>query len=278
MTKKGNVLRSGVTYEFTQDHLVWSNLSQTYNPPAISTLIASGAKNNAGYTPGAVLDPEKAWTEEVGFRGRFENVGLQYDVALFHTTARGFVVARTCTTAEANALNGGASCNINENAGTLTARGLESMLSWAVNSWLDAGVTYTNSRAYYDSYKTTTVDYTGKTYQAMPKHRLNLRAAVKPVRGWQVELEGDYLSTYFVDTANTGTYSRPTLFNLRANYRPNKSWSWSLHVLNVTNQQYATRVGYSTIAGVNQLAVSAGQGNSGSYTPRSLRAGVSYNF
>jgi iron complex outermembrane receptor protein len=279
MTKKGNVLRSGVTYEFTQEHLVWSNLSQTYNPPAISTLLSSGTKNNAGYTPGADLAPEKAWTQEVGFRGRFENAGLQYDVALFHTTARGFVVSRNCTQEEANAINNGVlGCLINENAGTLTAKGLESMLSWAVNSWLDTGATYTNSRAYYDSYKTTTVDYTGKTYQAMPKHRLNLRAAVKPAPGWQVELEGDYMSTYFVDTANTGTYSRPTLFNLRANYRPNKTWSWSLHVVNLTNQQYATRVGSSTIAGVTQLAASAGQGNSGSYLPRTLRAGVSYSF
>ena len=35
----------------------------------------------------------------------------------------------------------------------------------------------------------------------------------------------------------------------------------------------------STIAGVsNVLAASAGQGNAGTYTPLTLRAGISYSF
>ncbi len=277
MTKKGNVLRSGVTYEFTQDHLVWGNLGQTFNPPATSTLLDSAAKGTAGNTIGTVLEPEKALTREIGFRGRFEEAGLQYDVALYHTANKGFNVTRVCTAAEAAALNAGATCNVNENAGRLTAKGLESMFSWAAADWLDVGATYTNARAHYDSYKTATVDYSGNSYQAMPRHRTNLRVAVKPVSGMQVELEGDHISSYFVDTANSGTYSRPDLYTLRTSYR-SKDWSFWLHVLNLTNRQYATRVGYSTIAGVSQLAASAGQGNSGSYMPRTFRAGVSYSF
>lgn len=287
MTKKGNVIRSGITYEFTQDHLIWGNLAQTFNPPATSTLLDTAAKGTAGNTIGTNLDSERGLTREVGFRGRFDDVGLQYDVALYHTTNNGFVASRVCSAAEATALNGGATCNINENAGQITAKGLESMVSWAATNWLDASATYTNGRAYYDNYisssisstgTVTTTDYSGHSYQAMPRHRMNLRIAVKPAQGWQVELEGDHMSSYYVDTANSSTYSRPDLFSLRTSYR-DKNWSFWLHILNLTNRQYATRVSYATIAGQsNVLAASAGQGNAGSYLPRTLRAGVAYNF
>lgn len=277
MTKNGNVTRSGVTYDFSQSHLIWGSIAETFNPPATSTLLDTSAKGTAGNTIGANLEPEKALTNEIGLRGRFEDIGLHYDVALYHTSNKGFVVARDCIAAEKTALNAGAACTINENAGQLTASGLESMYTWAVKSWLDVGATYTFSRAYYNSYKTKTVDYSGNSYQSMPLHRLNLRVAVKPASGWLVELEGDSMSSYYVDTANSSTYSRPDLYSLRASHK-GKDWSFWLHALNLTNQKYATRVGYSTIAGVSQLAASAGQGNAGSYTPLTLRTGVSYKF
>jgi hypothetical protein len=112
----------------------------------------------------------------------------------------------------------------------------------------------------------------------LPRHRLNLRLAAKPAAGWQVELEGDYISTYFISADNSqGTYSRPNLYTLRTSYR-DKEWSLWFHIINLTNQQYATRVSYTTVAGLNQLAASAGQGNAGSYLPRTYRAGVAYNF
>jgi outer membrane receptor protein involved in Fe transport len=112
----------------------------------------------------------------------------------------------------------------------------------------------------------------------MPKQRLNLRLGFKPAPGWLVELEADHMSSYFYDKENSGTYRRPDLYSLRASYR-NKEWSFWLHAINLTDEKYVTRVGESTIAGVSGvLAASAGQGNSGTYTPLTLRAGVSYKF
>jgi outer membrane receptor protein involved in Fe transport len=67
------------------------------------------------------------------------------------------------------------------------------------------------------------------------------------------------------------------LYTLRTSYR-DKAWSLWFHIINLTDRQYATRVSYTTVAGLNQLAASAGQGNSGSYLPRTYRAGVAYNF
>ncbi|MFZ2162081.1 MAG: TonB-dependent receptor [Sideroxyarcus sp.] len=278
VTKKGNVLRSGVTYEFTQDHIVWGNLGETFNPPSVSSTQDSAVFGTPGRTPAANLEPEKGLTREVGFRGRFDDAAFQYDVTLYHLTINDYMTSRVCTAAEQTALNGGATCNINENSGQLTSKGLESMFSWAANNWLDVGATYTNARAFWDNYVSGTTNRTGQSYQALPRHRLNLRLAAKPAAGWQVELEGDYISTYFISADNSqGTYSRPNLYTLRTSYR-DKEWSLWFHIINLTNQQYATRVSYTTVAGLNQLAASAGQGNSGSYLPRTYRAGVAYNF
>lgn len=277
-TYQKDIWKTGLTYELAKGHLLWGSLAETFNAPASSTLLDTAAKGTAGNTIGdPSLKPEESLTKEIGFRGLFENLGLRYDVALYHSYNEGFIVSRDCTTAERTALNNSAACNINENAGALTAKGLESMLSWAATSWLDIGATYTNARAYYNDYKTKTVDYSGKSYQAMPDQRLNLRLGFKPAPGWLLELEADHIASYFYDTANTGTYKRPDLYSLRASYR-NKDWSFWLHAINLTNEKYATRVGSSTLAGVSVLAASAGQGNAGSYTPLTLRAGVSYKF
>lgn len=274
-TYEKNILKSGATYELANGHLVWGSMAETFNAPASSTLLDSATKGTIGNTIGdASLKPEESLTKEIGLRGRFGNIGLHYDVALYHTNNQGFIAARDCTAAEATALNLGAACKINENVGGLTAKGLESMFSWAANSWLDLGATYANARANYNLDNKTNA---GNSYAAMPKQRLNLRVAVKPAPGWLVELEGDHISSYFVDSANSGSYSRPDLYNLRASYR-SKDWSFWLHALNITDQKYATRVSYITTAGVSVLTAMAGQGNSGTYTPLALRAGVSYKF
>lgn len=277
MTNKGNVFRGGVTYELNDAHLIWANLGQTFNPAATATMLDTAAKGVAGNTIGSVLKPETGLTREIGFRGRFDTLGLQYDATLYSGTNKDFVVARTCTAAEALALNKGITCNINENSGRINLSGLESMLGYAVNSWLDLGLTYTNARVYYASYKTAAANYTGNSYMAMPREKYNLRVAVKPAPGWKVELEADHMTSYWADLANTVTYARPDLFNLRASYR-SRDWSYWMQALNLTNQKYATRVGTATIAGVAQMAASAGQGNSGSYMPLGLRAGASFNF
>jgi len=281
MTRNGNVLRTGVTYEINKSHLVWGNWSETFNPQSTGSLLDSAVFGTAGRTIGATLTPERGMTQEIGVRGRFQDMGVHYDVTYYDSRTNGFNTTRPCSATEQTALNAGATCTLNEAAGQLAANGLESTLSWSATSWLDLGATYTNARAYFTDYKTmgtTTVDYSGKSYMAMPQHRLNLRIGVKPAPGWLVELEADHVSSYFLENTNTlGSYERPDLFNLRASYRA-KDWSFWLHALNITNQQYATRVNMATIAGQSVQAVSAGQGNSGSYTPLTLRAGVSYNF
>ncbi|MEW6293878.1 MAG: TonB-dependent receptor [Pseudomonadota bacterium] len=279
MTRKGNVLRLGATYELNRNHLAWANWGETFNPQSTSSILNSNPVGTLNNVIGRPLDPERGVTKEIGFRGRFASPRLHYDLTWFDAQSDGFIITRNCSATEQTLYNAGVACTIYDATGQVAARGLESMLTWNVNSWLDLGATYTNQRVWFPEYMTTTYDYSGKTYQAAPRHKLNLRVGVKPAPGWLIELEGDYISEYYVDNTNdNGAYHRPTLFNLRASYR-SKDWSFWLHALNLTDKVYATRVQLSTVAGVRDvLAAQAGQGNAGSYTPLTLRAGVSYQF
>lgn len=274
-TFKDNVSKAGATYDLVKDHLLWLSRAETFNAPSSSSFLDSAATGTAGNVIGSELTPEQGLTHEIGFRGLFRNIGLRYDVALYHSDNKGFINTRDCTAAEASALNGGADCDIRENLGGLTAKGLESVFNWTANDWLDVGMTYVNSQAlYHDNNVGATA---GKSYMYMPRERLNLRLGVKPAPKWIIELEYDHISDYFYDTANTLTYSRPDLWSLRASYR-DKNWSFWLHALNLTDEKYTTRVGNGTLAGVNVVTAQAGQGNSGTYTPLTLRAGLSYKF
>lgn len=279
MTRKGNVLRLGATYELTGNHLIWANWGETFNPQSTASMLNQSAVGTPGNVIGRPLSPERGITKEIGFRGLFGDTGLRYDVTLFDALTDGFILTRDCTAAEQLAFNGGASCTINDAAGQVAARGVESMFTWTVTPWLDIGATYTNQRVWFPEFVTPAFDFSGKSYQAAPRHKLNLRVGIKPAPGWLVELEGDYISEYYVDNTNiNGTYNRPNLFSLRASYRK-KDWLFWLHAINLTDQEYATRVQLSRIGGGNNvLSSQAGQGNAGSYTPLTLRAGVSYSF
>lgn len=279
MTRRGDVLRLGATYELNRSHLVWANYGETFNPQSTSSLIDSFAVPTVNNVIGQALAPERGVTREIGLRGRFAELGLHYDLTYYDAQSEGFIITRNCSAAEQTLYNGGLACTINDAAGKAAARGVESMFNWNINSWLDLGATYTWQRVWFPDYKTTTFDYSGKTYQAAPKHKLNLRLGVKPAPGWLVELEADHISDYYVDNTNdNGSYQRPDLLSLRASYR-SKQWSLWLHAINLTDREYATRVQLSTVGGVrNVLAAQASQGNAGSYTPLTLRAGVSYAF
>lgn len=279
MVRKGNVLRLGATYELAKQHVLWANWGETFNPQSTGSLLNTLAVGTVNNVIGQALSPERGLTREIGVRGQFAAPLVRYDLTLFDAQSDGFLTTRNCSVAEATAFNAGAACTINDAAGQLAARGLESMVNWGATNWLDIGATYTYQKVWFTDYKTTTFDYSDKSYQAAPRHKLNLRLGFKPAAGWLVELEGDHISKYFVDNTNAkGSYKRPDLYNLRASYRQ-KNWSVWLHAINLTNEKYATRVQLSTIGGVRDvLSSQAGQGNAGSYTPLTLRAGISYQF
>lgn len=269
------VFKSGLTYDLNPGHLLWANLSQGFVAPGLSNLMG-GTTSPANYD----LKPEESWTQEIGLRGTFKGErALHYDIALFNTINKNIIVSRDCTAAELLALPTCTSAK--ENAAKVTARGLESMFDLNVTHWLDVGATYSYSQVFYNDYVSGTTtsgftDYSGNDYQAAPRHNLNLRLGFKPAPGWKAELELSHISDYWIHSSNNFTYSRPDLLNLRVSY-DRKDWKFWLHVLNLTDRKYADRVAYGTLDGMTGPTYGT-VGNSGTYQPLTLRAGVSYKF
>lgn len=273
-TYNKSVPKLGATYEFNANNLVWASYAEGFLAPSVSTLLARGVKGNTtnskrnGYIPASDLLPEESKTHEIGFRGYLPSSKLHYDVTAYHTVNKNMVLQRDCIGAEKAAPNG---CfRMNENVGQITMKGIETALSAPATPWLDVAVSHTLAFVTYDSYKSATADYTGNSYNSSPKQHLNARFTVKPAPGWRAELEVDYESEYFLDSANTASYNRPTLYNLRTSYSDaGKHWSAWLQLLNLTDVKYARRMSLSS---TNVRTYTDG------YTPLTLRAGVSYNF
>ncbi|MCK9387879.1 MAG: TonB-dependent receptor [Sulfuritalea sp.] len=272
-TFKKNVPKLGATYDFNPNNLVWASYAEGFLAPGVSTLLGSGTPGNTnnagnnGYVPAANLKPEEMQTYEIGFRGYVPNSRFRYDVALYRTEIANMVIQRDCLAAEKVGPTG---CyKINENVGSTLAKGIETGLSAAAMPWLDIALSHTLAIATYETYKSTTYDYSGKNYNFTPRHHLNARLMFKPAPGWRAELEGDYESEYYLDSGNTETYKRPALYHLRTSYTdPGNRWSAWLHILNLSDVKYAPRM---SVSGTTRTY------NDG-YAPLTLRAGVSYKF
>ena len=100
-----------------------------------------------------------------------------------------------------------------------------------------------------------------------PDHHLNARLAVYPISGLEVELEVDDISSQYVNDANTISYSRPTLWNLRGNYDW-REWSFWAHVKNLTDEKYASYVSWGSTDGDTYY----------SGAPRTFFVGLSYRW
>jgi outer membrane receptor protein involved in Fe transport len=87
-----------------------------------------------------------------------------------------------------------------------------------------------------------------------------------PLAGFQAEVEVDDVSSQYADVSNVESYSRPTLVNLRTSYDW-KDWSFWAHVMNLTDQKYASYV-----------SGEAGAVDYYSGRPRTFFAGLSYTW
>ena len=72
----------GLLYELTDDSQLFANFSRTWQPPSFDNMVDfdDGHDVSLAYTP---LDPQTAWTVEVGTRGKYGR--FDWDLALYHS-------------------------------------------------------------------------------------------------------------------------------------------------------------------------------------------------
>lgn len=248
----------GVTYELSNNLNTYASYSEGFVVPTTSQLFTSSNSNDQ-------LDPEKARNYEVGLRSFFLNGKLDLDIAAYYMEIEDKIAQKDRGSRY-------------ENAAEASMKGIETVLVLRPVDMIKITCAYTYARNKWEIYSvnetvyapppphTVLVDYAGNTQPRSPEHHLNARIALMPFTGFMAELEVDKISSQYADDANEVSYSRPTLVNLRTSYDW-KDWSLWAHLLNVTDQKYATYV-------------SGEAGDVGYYSgkPWTFFAGVSYRW
>ena len=248
----------GATYEITRNLNGYISYSEGFVVPTESQLFTSSNSNDQ-------LEPEKAKNYEIGFRSRFWERRIDLDIAAYSMKIEDKIAQKDRG-------------SIYENAAETSMKGIETVLTLRPIDMLSITCAYTYARNKWDTYSvnetvyspppphTVLVDYSGNKQPRSPEHHLNARIGLLPFAGFKAELEVDKISSQYADDANEVSYSRPTLVNLRASY-DRKDWSFWAHVINLTDEKYATYV-------------SGEAGDVGYYSgrPRTFFAGLSYKW
>jgi len=241
----------GATYDVTSSVNTYISYSEGFVVPTTSQLFTSSWANSD-------LEPEQADNYEIGVRSSFRQQKVGLDVALYSMNITDKIVTKNINSYVKEYIN----------AGETSQQGVEITVDLKPVDYAGLALAYTYANNEYDKYITDGIDYSGNTMERAPMHRLNARLAIVPMEDLWIELEMDTISSQYSDPANRHKYSRPTLLNLRANYDL-QEWSFWAHIMNLTDQEYATYVSYSSSDDVTTYLPGS---------PLTLMAGISYTW
>jgi iron complex outermembrane recepter protein len=210
----------GGTYAVSESTNIFANASQGFTPPEVSQL----------YGKSAIPDLRAATYDsyELGLRMAFMDRALRLNVTLFELDGRDTIVSYTIAPGNSE----------NRNAGSTRSSGVELNLSYDAGMF-DGRVGASIAKHQYINYQVSTaLDYSGKDMPGAP-NALSAEFGYKPVPQARIALEVVQQGSYWMDNANTVSYSGHTLLNVRGNYRMNDGWEAWLQGRNLTNQLYA---------------------------------------
>ncbi len=241
----------GATYDITSSLNTYVSYSEGFVVPTTSQLFTSSWASSD-------LDPEQAKNYEMGVRSLFWQKKFALDVALYSMKITDKIITQDINSWVKRYVN----------AGETSQQGAEITVDLKPVDYASLTLAYTYARNEYEEYSTSGTDYNGNTMERSPEHRLNARLAILPMKDLWIELEMDSISSQYSDPANRHQYSRPTLFNLRANYAL-QEWSFWAHIMNLTDQEYASYVSYSSSDDIMTYFPGS---------PLTVMAGISYKW
>jgi outer membrane receptor protein involved in Fe transport len=247
----------GATYSLCDNANLFANASQGFTPPEVSQLYAKSAIPD--------LRPATYDSYEMGLRMVFLERTLRFNATLFRLDGRDTIVSYTIAPGNSE----------NRNAGSTRSSGVELSLNYDAGK-LDGRVGASIAHHQYIDYQaSSTLDYSGKDMPAAP-NTLTAEIGYKPAEGARLAIEVVQQSAYWMNNANTVSYSGHTLLNLRGNYIMHDGWEAWLQGRNLTNQLYAESASsaYSGTGAYN--AAMQDQYTVGA--PQSVMIGLTYTF
>ena len=247
----------GGTYTLSANTNAFANASQGFTPPEVSQLYAKSAIPD--------LRPATYDSYEMGVRMDFLERALKFNATLFRLDGHDTIVSYTIAPGNAE----------NRNAGNTRSSGLEVSLAYdagKLDGRLGASIAH---HQYIDYQASGTLDYSGKDMPSAP-NTVSAEIAYKPVAAARIAVEVVQQSAYWMNNANTVSYSGHTLLNLRGSYRMNDGWEAWLQGRNLTNQLYAESAS-SSYSGTG-IYSPATQDQYTTGVPMSVMVGLTYTF
>ena len=242
----------GVVWNITPKMDVYSNWSQGFVPPEVSSLYGANL-----VTPD--LDAATFNNIDAGLRFKLLDDRLDGEITVYRLQGKDEVISYTKAD------------NTREprNAGKTLHQGIEIGGTWKISDAYDQRVKVSGSIAQheYEEFQPSPVlNYSANTMPSSPKSFGTIEYQIKPIPELLVSAEGVYVGSYWINDVNTEKYNGHTLLNLRANYR-NNGYEVFGQILNATDVHYAESTSFSN----NQV----------SYTPAAPRTyllGLRYHF
>jgi iron complex outermembrane receptor protein len=218
---------------------VYASTGSSFETPT-TTELANRPDTAGGFN--SSLSPQRAWTYEVGARGRL------WEVALYQAEVRDALVAFEIPASPGR--------RFFRNAGSARHRGVEVAAGTTLRPGLDVHVTWTYSDFRYRRYAFTAGGTThvldGRRLPGIPRHalRLALRARPASARGAWTEVETQYSSRYAVDDTLSRETSPWWVTNLRAGWGGDGAHvAPFVAVQNLFNRKYVGSVVVNAAAG-----------------------------
>lgn len=246
----------GGTYTVSENTSVFANASQGFTPPEVSQLYSKTAIPD--------LRPATYNSYEMGLRMALPGRALKLNATLFRLDGQDTIVSYTIAPGNSE----------NRNAGSTRSTGIELNLAYDADKFDGRlGASFAHHQ-YIDYQASGTLDYSGKDMPEAP-NTLTAEIGYKPLQGARIAVEVVRLSSYWMDNANTVTYSGHTLLNLRGYYKMNNGWEAWLQGRNLTNQLYAEAAS-SSYSGTGTYDPLKDQYTVGA--PLSVMVGLTYTF
>ncbi|MDX1974550.1 MAG: TonB-dependent receptor [Rickettsiales bacterium] len=227
----------GVLYEPRNDLQFFANVSKSFEPPTFSELTQSGT---VGFTP---VDPQKAWTAEIGSRGSYGIAA--WDVSLYRAWIHDEMLQYT--------IGSGIPAST-FNAGDTIHQGLELGLDLQVaQNVVSKGdhVQLRNAYTYSDYYFENDPQYGDNDIAGQPKHFLQIELRYDHADGWYVAPNIELASDADVDFSNTVTSPGYGLLGLGAGYEVNQNLDLFVDGRNLLDKRYISTFSTTVSGGGN---------------------------
>lgn len=226
----------GATYVFSDSLNGFVTYNHAFRAPSEGQLFRPSSTTSAVQAQqiaagNLALKPIKVDSYETGLRGKIA-AGISYEASLYRMIKRDDVLTQKDPATNAP---------ISVNGGQTLHRGLELGVSAQVAEALKLDVAFSYAKHSYDSWVTSSANFTGNEMAMAPRVIGNARLSYTPpcLRGGSLAAEFVSLGSYWMDDANTTKYGGHDLLNLSANYRLDGELELFAKINNLTDRRFA---------------------------------------